>query len=231
MLRLAGAALATAGLTGTILLPSPQPFSGDTAAAAVIDSRTWSPTEVLEGLLFLQGAFGRELIKSGALGPLSTAQEAALEAAMTAPDARRIARNVSREVQARSPLLVRSLIDALDDRDPIAAQAAMGKISHDFLTTPTMKRVTAELPAEGAGTYVPGEDREGRAVLVVVVAGAVLVITVAAVGVGVLALVSTVAVGSTKVAGQNVVRKSSGATARAQSAELTATAIRVFNGL
>ena len=228
-LRFTCVVLATASLTSTALVVTPPIPGSGSAVAAEISTRNWSPTEVLEGLLFLQGDFGRELVKSGALGPLSNAQEAALEQAMNDGEARRLARDVSKEVQARSPLVVRSLVDALGSGDPMATDAAMNKLSKEFLDTPTMKRVSDELPA-GPETYVPGEDREGRALLVVVVAGAVLVITVAAVGVGVLAAVSTVAIGSTKVAGKNAIRKSSGPAARAQAAELTASAIRVFHG-
>ncbi|MCC8907434.1 hypothetical protein [Curtobacterium sp. GD1] len=223
-----GAVLAATGITASLLSGAPQPSQGQGIRADQgVQQRNWSPTDVLEGVLFVQGDFGRALLRSGALGPLSHEQRAAVDVAMSDPGARQVARRASAELQARSPQSVKSLMSALDRKDPIAFDAAMTKVGEELLRTRTMSEMSSEVPAS---TYVPGEDKEGRAVLVVVVAGAVLVVAVVAVGIGVLALASTVAVGSTKVAGQNAFRRASGSNARAQSDALAAAAIRVHAG-
>lgn len=223
------AVVATALVSTTIAVPHIAPLGAATAAAAEISARRWTTDEVLKGVLFLQGPFGHEVIRSGALGPLSRAQHAALEGAISSSDARGVAEAALPELTAAAPDVVHELMQALRGGNPVRTSAALKEVNEALLATPTMQRASTASSGEGGEGYVPGEDREGRAVLVVVVAGAVLVITVAAVGVGVVALVSTVAVGSTKVAGKNAVRKATGATARVQEAELTAAAIRVFH--
>ncbi|PZE80634.1 hypothetical protein [Curtobacterium sp. MCBD17_032] len=184
---------------------------------------------MLEGLLFMQGDFGEDLLRAGALGPLSTEQSSALREALADPDAAAVAHSVVSELEQRVPGQTAALMRNLQASDPIAVQAAMSELGAEVPRTPTLQRLRAHA-SPSASTYVPGEIGTDCGVLVWVVAGAVLVVTVAAVGVGVLALASTVAVGSTKIAGENAIRRATGSTGRALEALLTAKAIEAFRG-
>ena len=206
--------LTTASMASIGLPPLDSDSIHDPASAADIKTVGWSTTDVLEGMLFVQGDFGNALLSAGALGPLSSEQRAALEVALSDPKASEIAHAVSTELQAQYPDHTKRLMDAIRAAEPIAVTKAMEVLGDDLLKTPTMERVMHQVSP----------------VDVWVVAGAVLVVTVAAVGLGVVALASYVAVGSTKVAGQNAIRRSSGPTAEAQEAQLTAAAIQVFHG-
>lgn len=221
--------LATASMASIGLPPLHSDSIHDPASAADIRTVGWSTTDVLEGMLFVQGDFGNALLSAGALGPLSSEQRAALGVALGDPKASEIAHAVSTELQAQYPDHTKRLMDAIRAAEPIAVTKAMEVLGDDLLKTPTMVRVMHQVPPVDA-TYVPGEIGTDCGVLVWVAAGAVLVVTVAAVGLGVVALASYVAVGSTKVAGQNAFRRSTGPTAEAQEAQLTAAAIQVFHG-
>jgi SdpC family antimicrobial peptide len=220
------AAVVIGALSAGVTAPE-APSAHATSTLAPSRATAWSTTEVLEGLLFMQGSFGEELLRSGALGPLSAEQSSALKKALAEPRAAAIARSVVSELEQRLPAQTAALMKSLRASDPIGVQAAMSELGAELPSTPTLQSLTAHAPATSL-TYVPGEIGTDCGVLVWVVAGAVLVVTVAAVGVGVLALASTVAVGSTKVAGKNAIRRATGSTGQALEDLLTANAIDTF---
>ncbi len=165
---------------------------------------TYTSAELIEGVVFLQGDLGQSLIDNGALGDISSAEKTKVEELLADDNAKQLAAESTQQLLDERPELATDLDTALDGGDPVAVSSALRNVVEDAVDTPAAKAATAAVQ-EAEQTYVPGEV--GPDCLFNVAVGGYLVIAVAAVGVGVVALASVALVGDVYVAGENAASK------------------------
>jgi hypothetical protein len=199
--KIIGSVLAGAVAVGAAFATGTGALAAEANASA---PSAYTSAELIEGVVFLQGNLGQSLIDNGALGDISSAEKTKVEELLADDNAKQLAAESTQQLLDERPELATDLDTALDGGDPVAVSSALRNVVEDAVDTPAAKAATAAVQ-EAEQTYVPGEV--GPDCLFNVAVGGYLVIAVAAVGVGVVALASVALVGDVYVAGENAASK------------------------
>jgi hypothetical protein len=199
--KIIGSVLAGAVAVGAAFATGTGALAAEANASA---PSAYTSAQLIEGVVFLQGDLGQSLIDNGALGDISSAEKTKVEELLADDNAKQLAAESTQQLLDERPELATDLDTALDGGDPVAVSSALRNVVEDAVDTPAAKAATAAVQ-ESEQTYVPGEV--GPDCLFNVAVGGYLVIAVAAVGVGVVALASVALVGDVYVAGENAASK------------------------
>lgn len=193
-------------LAGAVAVGAAFATDADASAAGPAGAAppAYTAAELVEGVVFLQGELGRSLIENGALGDISSAEKTKVQELLSERSAERLAAEATKQLLDDRPVLASDLDAALRDGDPVRVSAALRSVAEGVVGTPAAKAAADALEDSGQ-TYVPGEV--GPDCLFNVAVGGYLVIAVAAVGIGVVALASVAVVGDVVVAGKNAASK------------------------